>query len=309
MSITAIVTAHRRINETLITIGNLKACDPPPAEIIVHVDGNQTDCASAVRATFPTAQVIVSEANMGPGGGRNKLIAAAANPIVASFDDDSYPIDRNYFDRVAFLFARFPHASVICARVYHVDECVQTDEKTATWVADFSGGACAYRRGSMAQTGGYLPLPIAYGMEEVDLALRLHDQGGKILQTPWLRVFHNTDRRRHGDPYVTAASISNLALLTYLRYPMTLWAIGIWQCLSRIRWLLRNGRHHGIAAGIARIPSQLLKYRRYRRRLSAKAVRSYLNLRRRGVPVDVETINQLDFNLFVSSLQACRNIR
>jgi GT2 family glycosyltransferase len=283
--ITAIVTAYQRIDQTLVTVRKLKACEPPPAEIIVHVDGNQRRCAAAVRAACPGVQVILSAANLGPGGGRNKLIAAAAHPIVASFDDDSYPLDPDYFARVAALFGRFPETSVICARVYHLGERVEPDAQTAEWVADFSGGACAYRRDHFSQTGGYVPLSMAYGMEEVDLALRLHARGGRVLHTSWLRVFHDTDRARHADPRVTAASIANLALLTYLRYPVALWAVGVGQCLNRIPWLLRNGRHQGIMTGVVTIPSLLLKHRGHVSRLSAKTVLSYLHLRRGGVPV------------------------
>jgi len=268
-----------------MTVRNLKACEPPPAEIIVHVDGNQTACASAVRAAFPTARVILSQPNIGPGGGRNKLIAAAASPIVASFDDDSYPLDRDYFERLALLFDHFPEATVIAARIYHINEAVQEPEAAAEWVADFPGGACAYRREAFVQTGGYVPLPMAYGVEEVDLALRLREFRGRVLQTSWLRVLHDTDRVRHSDPRVTAASVANLALLTYLRYPVTLWAIGFGQCLNRIRWLLRNGRWQGIVGGIVSIPSHVLKYHAYRKPVSTKAVLGYLHLRKHALRV------------------------
>ena len=292
--VTAIVTAHQRIDATLVTLEKVMACEPGPAEVIVHVDGNQTDVVVAVRRAFPSIHVIASKENLGPGGGRNKLIAASTHQIVASFDDDSYPVDRDYFGRVVTLFSRFPDAAVICAQVYHAGEPIGPDVKAAEWVADFSGGACAYRREQFLQTGGYVPLPIAYGMEEVDVALRLHGHGGRVLRTPWLRVFHNTDRARHADPRVTAASISNLALLMYLRYPMVLWAVGVAQCVNRIQWLLRNGRQRGVTKGVVSIPSELLKQRRYRNRLSARTVWSYLELRRRGaVPIADENLQLL----------------
>src|ERR1035441_7070867 len=98
-SITAIVTAYQRIDQTLVTVRKLKECVPPPAAIIVHVDGNQTDCAAAIRTAYPGVQVILSESNLGPGGARNILIGASAQSIVASFDDDSYPLDVDYFAR------------------------------------------------------------------------------------------------------------------------------------------------------------------------------------------------------------------
>ena len=278
--ISAIVTAYDRVDQTLNTLRIIATCDPKPDEMLVHVDGNRVECANAIRDAFPYVTVIVSSERVGPGGGRNKLIAAAKCEFVASFDDDSYPIDSDYFARVRQLFERFPEASIICAALYHAGEAIGLDERKAQWTADFSGGACVYRRDAFVAAGGYVPLPVAYGMEETDLALRLHAQGGKILASQWLRVFHDTDLQRHAAPHVTAGSIANLALLAYLRYPVSLWSIGVLQCANRVLWLLRHGRHRGIWHGLTMIPGHLHAHRQFRLTVSNRAVRSYLALRR-----------------------------
>lgn len=279
-NISAIVTAYERVDQTLNTLRILESCDPKPDEILVHVDGNRIECEKAIRVAFPQVKIVVSEERIGPGGGRNKLVAAASHGLVASFDDDSYPIDADYFARVAQLFDRFPEASIVCASLYHAGEAIALDERKAQWTADFSGGACVYRRDAFINAGGYVPLPIAYGMEEVDLALRLHSRGGKILTSSWLRVFHDTDLKRHAEPHVTAGSIANLALLAYLRYPVSLWSIGAWQCVKRMLWLLRHGRRSGIWRGLTMIPGHLRTHRKFRLTVSNRAVRSYLALRR-----------------------------
>ena len=283
--ISAIVTAYDRVEQTLATLRVIQNCVPTPDEILVHVDANQVACENAIRDAFPSVRVLRSEEQVGPGGGRNKLVEAAQCEFVASFDDDSYPIDSDYFARALQVFEKFPEASLICAALYHVGESIGLDEKRAQWTADFSGGACIYRRKAFLDAGGYVPLPVAYGMEEVDLAIRLHSLGGKILTTRWLRVFHNTDLKRHGDPSVTAGSIANLALLAYLRYPVSLWGIGIGQCANRLLWLLKHGRRRGIFKGVTMIPSHVWANHRYRLPVSSKMVRSYLALRR--APVEV----------------------
>lgn len=279
-NITAIVTAYQRIDQTLVTIQKLLDCEPQPNEIIVHVDANQTQCEKAIRAAFPALKVLLSEASVGPGGGRNKLIAAASNEYIASFDDDSYPIDADYFARVLTLFEKFPAAAILCAAVYHQRQPIENDTKVAEWTSDFGGGACIYRRTAFTSTGGYVPLPVAYGMEEVDLALRLHAQGGRILRSTWLRVFHDTDLQRHAHPEVTAGSIANIALLVYLRYPHSFWPVGFVQGCRRILWLLRHNRRHGILTGLLMTPKHLWSHRKYRQRLTARDVKSYLSLRR-----------------------------
>jgi len=280
MSITAIVTAYERIDQTLATLRIIQSCVPAPDEVLVHVDANQVECERAIRAAYPDVRVLRSYERVGPGGGRNKLLDAARFEFVASFDDDSYPLDADYFARALCLAEKFPEASVICAALYHVGESIGLDDRSAQWTADFSGGACIFRRKAFLEAGGYVPLPVAYGMEEVDLAIRLHSQGGKILSTPWLRVFHNTDLQRHGDASVTAGSIANLALLAYLRYPVSLWAVGAGQCANRLLWLLRHGRRRGILRGVTMIPAHIWANHRYRLPVSKRAVRSYLALRR-----------------------------
>ena len=268
------------MDQTLATLRILKECVPLPAEIIVHVDGNEIATLEELQAKFPTVRYILSEENVGPGGGRNKLVRAATHPLVASFDDDSYPLDSDYFARAIALFEAHECASLITGRVFHQGETIEVAEQTLQWTSDFSGGACVYRRDDILATTGYVPLPTAYGMEEVDLALRLHAAGKRILKTDWLRIFHDTDLKRHDDPEVTAGSIANIFLLTYLRYPVTLWPIGLAQAAKRIFWLATHGRQPGIISGLLRIPSVLKRNRQYQQRLTHSAVRSYLSLRR-----------------------------
>jgi GT2 family glycosyltransferase len=282
--VTAIVTAYRRIDAVLNTLRILHECDPAPAEILVHVDAGERATAAAVTHAYPAVSVLVSDRRVGPGGGRNRMMAEASHPIVASFDDDSYPIDRDYFARLAQVFRQFPDAWVVDARVFHLHQAIEPDTAASTWVADFSGGGCAYRRERYLQTGGYVPLPTAYGMEEVDFGLRLHALGGRVVRSASLRVFHHTDLSHHADPSITSASIVNLALLTYLRYPLSMWAIGAAQCANRIQWLLRHGRRRGVWSGLVSIPAAIAEHRRERDPLPRRAVRSFLALRRAPRP-------------------------
>src|SRR6185436_16480688 len=143
LPVTAIVTAYRRVDDLLKTIRILRNCEPAPAEVLVHVDAGLQDTVAAVRREFPDLTVLVSAQQVGPGGGRNRLVAEAAHDIIASFDDDSYPIDRDYFERVRQTFAQFPEAWVVDSRVYHLNQAIEADAKDSKWVADFSGGGCA----------------------------------------------------------------------------------------------------------------------------------------------------------------------
>lgn len=284
LGVTAMVTAFDRLDQTVRTISRIVACEPRPSQVLVHVDDNRLSMADQLRAAQPGVDVLVSAARIGPGGGRNRMMEAASGDLVASFDDDSYPIDPDYFARARQMFERFPGASVVTGLVIHAHEPMAAAEPTAAWIGDFSGGACVYRRAHYLDAGGYVPLPMAYGMEEVDLAMRLHARGRKILRTEWLRVYHETDLARHGDAGVTAASLANIVLLAYLRYPVPLWGVGAIQLANRLQWLLRHGRHRGIVRGLLSALPHVLAHRSQRDPLNAAVIRSYLSLRRHPVP-------------------------
>lgn len=281
MLVSALVTAYLRTEATLDTLERLSRLSPVPDEILVHVDGGRMEVAKAIAAHFPMVRLSVSTERVGPGGARNKLLAQCRAPFAVSFDDDSYPLDADFCDRVVKLFETYPRAAILAADVFHKGEKITgLTLSQPRWVDSFPGGGCAYRRSTIMTTTGYVPLPVAYGMEEVDLSLRLIDQGHQILHAPVLRVFHDTDRARHADPEVTAASIANIALLAYLRYPPTYWWLGVAQLASRVFWLISMGRISGIAAGIVAIPGHLLRYRHHRAPVSLKGMRRARLLRR-----------------------------
>lgn len=284
--ISVVIPTYRRIDKLLAALEHIRACSPSPAEIIVHIDGNDDVTELALQNSQANdISIIKSKNQQGPGGGRNKAIAQTKHEIVASFDDDSYPIDKDYFARLLQLFEQFPKAAVIGAAIYHIGETVESDEQTAQWEHSFIGCGCAYRKSVFQSVEGYVPIPIAYGMEEVDLSLRLHHANWGVLVSPWLRVFHNTQLEHHSSAKVTAASISNQAMITYLRYPPSLWWIGLGQCLSRIIWLSRHNRRDGILKGIIDIPKAAYLQRTSRRVVSSKSLKSFLELKKQTICV------------------------
>ncbi|MBT6199307.1 MAG: glycosyltransferase [Gammaproteobacteria bacterium] len=281
LPITAIVTAYNRPNQTIETIERLQACMPVPDQVLVHVDGNQQECYEALRNAFPRLDIILSIESVGPGGGRNKLVAAARHPLIASFDDDSYPIDECFFSRVAALSTRFPEVSLFAASVYHFNQQIEPDERVSSPTSSFGAGGVAFRKNCFLEAGGFVPLVVAYGMEEEDLSLRMLNLGKQLIQTPWLRVFHDTDLGHHADVSVNSAVITNLALLAWLRYPIAYFPYSGLQIFNRLLWCLRVGRIAGLLQGLLAIPNQVRKYRRAREPVSITCMRRRNKLRRR----------------------------
>jgi len=283
--ITAIVTGFQRVEQTLVTLEKIRACCPCPDEIIVHVDFGGDECRAAVARAFPEIRILSSGTPVGPGGGRNKLIAEARNEIVASFDDDSYPIDMDYFARLQELFAAYPETAVITANVFTRHEPLRPPNNGIVQVASFMGGACVYRKSAFLETQGYVPLPVAYGMEEVDVSLQLHALGHRALKASCIRVFHDSDYSAHQLPKLVSGTVANAALLVYLRYPLRAWPRGVLQFGNAVFYAVRRARWHGLIGGLLRVPGHLYKHCHYRRVVSSKALRSYLALRLNPRPI------------------------
>lgn len=291
--VSAIVCAHKRVPEVLKTIETLLKCCPLPSEILVHIDDDQTESANEVKQRFPDVKVLVSKSQLGPGGSRNRLVAAATSEIVASFDDDSCPLDLDYFELLTRLFVEHPEVSVFSGTVFHRHEETLPSANVDIICADFTGCACAYRKRDFQRVGGFVPLPIAYGMEEVDFALRLHAQGGKVLFSDSLRVFHDTDLTHHSEPKINAHAIMNVGLLVYLRYPLAMWPLGMLQYMNRLLWTLRKRRLKGVVWAVFATPFYIWKYRQYRSLVTSSAIRSYLMLRRSCLEVRTRSSNAM----------------
>lgn len=274
--VTAIVPACRRQDKLLETLRRIQNCHPAPAQILVHVDGGDSVIVEAIRTFDPGIQILVSNKLLGPGGSRNRLIGAAEHELVANFDDDSFPANPGYFARVMDLAEHFPDAAMFSA-ASHAKEWLNLKFQQ---IAVPSGCGCVFRRRWFQRTQGFVPLPIAYNMEEVDIGLQLHALGGMIVHDPLLRVTHDNVLMREVDARTNAHVLANTALFTYLRYPAWLWPVGAWSVFNRLVLLLCWGWTAGIPEGLWMMPDHLRKHKQYRREINSPSILSWLLLRR-----------------------------
>src|SRR5262249_14764769 len=127
-------------------------------------------------------------------------------------------------------------------------------------VPNYIGCGYAIRLAAYRQVRGYLPRPIAYGMEENDLSLQLFAAGWCIYKAGNLRVFHDTDLEHHESPEVTSETIANIGLCAFLHYPVAGWGWGLAQVANIVLCSIRMGRIRGICSGIVKIPSDCYRY-------------------------------------------------
>jgi glycosyltransferase involved in cell wall biosynthesis len=290
--ISAILPTYHRLNSLRSTINRLKDCVPPPNEILVHVDGQDIETTQWLATTHPDVIVLVSRQPIGPGAGRNRLIRAANHELVASFDDDSWPIDPDFFDRARSILMGNPQVSLIACHIIESDTqqgAVKTTSGGSMPLmesAAFVGCGCVFRRRDLIQAGTYLPTTIAYGIEETDMTLRLLDIDKTIAQCAELAVFHDSDRQtRHRARRINAAHITNIGLLAFLRYPIDYWPYGCLQVLNRVKFCVQARRYSGILTGLFGIPVAVYKNRKLRTSVDRRTLQRYFEIRRDPKPV------------------------
>ena len=279
-SYSVIIPTYRRNNQLAVALQRLFACNPAPAEVLIHVDAGDEETPEFLERNFPTkVKWVCASSTRGPGGGRNVLIEMAQTPWLVLFDDDSWPESPDFFERLGKVIASNPKAGVLAFPIN------VRGQKPTHWPAEiqqascFENCGCAIRREAFLQTEGFFPLRHAYGMEEADVSLQLLDKGWHILNVPDLWVYHDTGMEHHASTPVNAAQITNTALLAFLRYPINLWPLGILQTINRVKYAISVRRFRGILKGLLDIPFACWKYRSSRKPVKAETVQLARKLR------------------------------
>jgi hypothetical protein len=192
-------------------------------------------------------------------------------------------LDEDFFGEVVRLFGGLsPKCALLACQIIHRGEEPPTQHGILGRAASFVGCGAVFRRSAVLEIGGYTPVVYGHGFEETDLALRLWDSGHIVLQTDRLRVFHDTDLSHHVSAAVNGAQITNLALVAFLRYPLSMQWYGGVQIANRVLYSLRRGRFGGILEGLGMIPSECWRLRQSRIPVKAGTVWRFKKLMRTG---------------------------
>ncbi len=252
------------------TLRHIFKCDPLPCEVLLHFDGGWEPALDLASDAPVPVRLFRSSKNLGPGGGRDRLIREAGSDIVASFDNDSWPMDADFFARALSLMNAFPQAVVLSAAVYLKEKPPLPCLAEVTEARFFEGSGALHRRSLYLQLPGYVPVPEAYGVEETDLALQAHATGMQVLSSPWLRVWHE----RPNADYLHAVLpwIKNEVLLGYLRYPRFLQP---WTWWRSIRHVIRHQRRLPLSSlllALAQSPAHSVAFDKFRHRYPASVI-------------------------------------
>jgi len=248
----------------------ISACDPLPQEVLLHLDGGWEPEHDPALACAATVRVFRCGKHLGPGGGRDVLLKAARCDVVCSFDDDSWPLDTGYFAQALAVMEAFPNAAVLSPAIYLREKPVMPQLAEASECVAFEGSASVTRQSHYLRLPGYVPVPDAYGVEEVDVSLQARATGFQVLSCPWLRAWH--DRPYSDNEHSILPWVRNEVLLAYLRYPRWLQPWGWLRSLRHIKHHAIPNRLRALLQALASTPEHCRTYRAFVRRYSLREI-------------------------------------
>jgi len=156
------------------------------------------------------------DANLGSGGGSNRLASLGSDPLFLVLNPDTQPDTRLLVELAAAL--EDPRVAAADARQIPVEHPKAFDLVTGDtgWV---SGAAMIVRRAAFEQVGGFAAEHLPMYCDDVDLSWRLRLAGWRVVHEPRALVFH--DKRIDPDggviPTPTQTKMSAMAGLVMAR--------------------------------------------------------------------------------------------
>lgn len=187
------ISTRDRCAELKLTCGKLLTLDPPADEVILCADGCRDNTVEMLRCEFPQFRVISNQAPAGSVFSRARMLEAASGDIVLSLDDDSFPLKRDFFQKLETILLNHPEAAVVAFPEMcdggTFEQEHQSRRAAGHYVSAYANCAAAMRRAFYLEQPGFPPF-FTHMYEEPDYALQCYAAGAAVWFEPTLSVRH-----------------------------------------------------------------------------------------------------------------------
>jgi GT2 family glycosyltransferase len=201
LSATIVIPSHNRCDDLARTCRKLTELDPAPEQIVICLDGCTDGSLAMLRRDFPSFRVVQSEVKSGSIVVRDRAFREVRSDLIVSLDDDSYPLQNDFLDKVSELFDRHPEAGVLTFVELRPDnrppDPRRSEAAKGHYVSTYAGCAAVIRRSVYGDAAHYSGL-LWHNYEEPDFCVQCYARGYAVWFEPsvWIR-HHFTSSERH----------------------------------------------------------------------------------------------------------------
>ena len=189
-----VITSYNRCDDLRRTCTQLRKLDPPPDEIIICLDGCTDDSREMLARDFPESRVIENATPQGSIPARDRAFRLVTSDLIVTLDDDSYPLDPAFLEKVSQLVAQHPEAAAFTFPEIR-DDGLPADprmgpDSPAHYVRDFPNCAGVMVRSIYGSVATYQPF-FSHAYAEPDYCLQLYAAGYTVRFEPSLHIRHH----------------------------------------------------------------------------------------------------------------------
>ena len=205
------------------TLAKIVSRDEVPGEVIVVDNNSQDGTEEMLKTTYPDCRYFKMKKNQGIKA-YNLGASQARGKYLLILDDDSYPAEGS-IKKMVKLFEEKPDAGIIPFNILHHE----TKEEYQTWhiprvkgrveAVNFLGCGAGIRTGLFRKVG-YYPKCFFIYENELDVSLKVLQQGYKIIYDSSIVAYHDFSSSKRGMPNQIFYGSKNKLLLLWKYFPI-----------------------------------------------------------------------------------------
>jgi GT2 family glycosyltransferase len=189
-----VITSHNRCDNLRSTCEQLRKLSPAPDEIIICLDGCTDGSRKMLVREFPEFQMIENFTLQGSIPSRDRAFRLVKSDFIVTLDDDSYPTDPAFIEKVRGVVTRHPEAGAITFPELRNDGYAEgpafRPQSPGQYVRGFPNCAGIMLRALYGREAEY-PVFFFHAYAEPDYCLQLYAAGYAVWFEPSLTIRHH----------------------------------------------------------------------------------------------------------------------
>lgn len=202
-----VITTFNRCEDLQRTCTELRKLDPPANEVIICLDGCTDGSRKMLSEEFPDFTVIENPESLGSIPSRDRVFRMVQSELILSLDDDSYPTDPAFLEKLQGIVEAHPEAGAFTFPEIRNDgrtpDTRLAPDQPGCYIRDFPNCAGLTFRSLYGSVAEY-PTFFRHMYEESDYSLQLYAAGYAVWFEPSVAIRHHHSSKernlitRHG---------------------------------------------------------------------------------------------------------------